>query len=138
MGARHVELAEAGITREILGAFFDSYNTLGYGFLESVYVEAVLFELRARRLGVAREVAVRVTYKGVVLARQRLDVIVERKVIVEVKTGPVILPVAQRQLRNYLRATGLEVGLVLNYGPRPQFMREYVPNQMTSVALDQP
>jgi GxxExxY protein len=132
--AKHVELAEALLTHSIIGAFFAVYNTLGYGFLESVYVAALTLELKDRDHRVEREVDVRVNYKNREIARQRIDMLVDRRVVVEVKAGPAMAVSAQRQLRNYLRATELEVGLLLYFGPRPQFSREFAPNQSTATS----
>jgi GxxExxY protein len=126
MGVRRVGgLVEEERTHSILGAFFTSYNRLGYGFLESVYVAALERELLKRNHRVAREVAVRIQYDGEDLTWQRLDMLVDESVIVETKTGPLLSPLASRQLDNYLKATTLEVGLLLFYGPRPEFYRRY-------------
>src|ERR1700694_3612317 len=111
------ELIEEALTHSIIGAFFGVYNTLGFGFLEHVYVMAVERELRARGHDVAREMCVRVIYKGEDLAAQRLDMIVDAKVIVEVKATAELHKYAPRQLYNYLKATNLEVGLLLHFGP---------------------
>lgn len=125
---RIVGLAEEAITRAIIGAFFEVYNTLGYGFLESVYVEALARELRRLGHRVDREVLVRIWYKGEVIARQRVDMIVDGKVIVELKAGLALHSTAPKLLYNYLRATDKEVGLLLHVGPEPRYFREYCPN----------
>ena len=125
---RIVGLAEEAVTRAIIGAFFEVYNALGYGFLESVYSEALARELRRLGHHVEREVMVRIWYKGEVIARQRVDMIVDGKVIVELKAGLVLHSTAPRQLYNYLRATDKEVGLLLHFGPEPRYFREYCPN----------
>ncbi len=117
------DLKDAETTREIIGAFYDVYNTLGYGFLENLYVAALERELRERGHAVGREVYVPVTYRGEMLGRQRLDMVVDEKVIVEAKATEILHPNASRQLFAYLRATNLEVGLLLHFGPRPRFHR---------------
>ena len=117
------ELIHAPLTRSIIGAFFDVYNELGYGFLEHVYVVALEHELRTRGHQVARELSVAVVYKGVPLATQRLDMVVDGRVVVEVKSTPMLHATAARQLYNYLRATALDVGLILHFGPRPSVQR---------------
>jgi len=122
-------LAHEEITRSIIGAFFDSYNGLRDGFLESTYARALELELIERGLRVDREVGVQVVYKGEAIAWHRLDMVVESRVVVEIKAGAALPPHASRQLLNYLRATRLEVGLLLHYGPSPRFFREYAPNQ---------
>jgi GxxExxY protein len=116
-------LIEAGLTRSIIGAFYEVYNTLGHGFLEHIYVMALERELRERGHHVAREVAVRVRYKGVELGAQRMDMVVDEKVLVEAKSTEVLPKIAARQVYNYLRATRLEVGLLLHFGPEPAFHR---------------
>jgi len=118
-----VQLIEESLTRSVIGAFFDAYNTLGFGFLEQVYVMALDRELRARSHRVEREVFVEVFYKGAALTTQRLDMVVDDKLIVEVKSTTELHKTATRQLFNYLRATNLEVGLLLHFGPEPRFYR---------------
>jgi len=112
-------LLERELTRSIIGAFYEVYNTLGFGFLESVYAAALERELLARGHTVSREHAIRVIYKGEEIGFQRVDA----KVVVEIKSTPLLHPTAQRQLFNYLRATSLEVGLLLHFGPEPRFFR---------------
>jgi len=115
----------AGETTEaIIGAFYEVYNTLGFGFLEHIYVMALERELMARGHHVAREVGVRVMYKGEELATQRLDMIVDRKVVVETKSTLDLHKGARRQVYNYLKSTNLEVGLLLHFGPVASFYRE--------------
>ena len=123
-----IGLAEEPITRDVIGAFFEVYNTLGYGFLEHVYGRALERELTARGLAVAREVGVRVLYKGEPLCVQRLDMVVAGKVIVEIKSAFDLQATAERQLYNYLRSSSFEVGLLLHFGPVPRFYRLYARN----------
>jgi len=121
-------LAEETRTRSIISAFFDVYNTLGYGFLESVYIAALEFELSQRGHAVGREVSIRVIYKGREIAWQRVGMLVDNAVILEVKATPRLAPNSSRQLYNYLRATRLEVGLLLHFGPKPRFFRLFSRN----------
>jgi len=116
-------LLEGQITSSILGAFYASYNELGFGFLESVYRRALATELRARSLQIEEEAPVEVLYKGVVVGCFRIDLLVERRVVVEIKASSQLLPTDRRQLLNYLRATRCEVGLLLHFGPEPDFLR---------------
>lgn len=116
-------LLHEGLTRSVIGAFFEVYNTLGHGLLEHLYVTALERELRARGHVVARELSVRVMYKGEELGVQRLDMVVDHLLVVEVKSTAVLQKIAPRQLFNYLRATDLEVGLLLHFGPQPKFYR---------------
>jgi GxxExxY protein len=117
------ELIEEQLTRSIIGAFYRVYRTLGFGFLEHVYILALERELRARGHQVAREVSVDIMYDGEELCTQRLDMVVDDKVVVETKSTYVLHPAAQRQLYNYLRATRLEVGLLFHFGREPEFYR---------------
>jgi GxxExxY protein len=118
-----VTLIEEKITHAIIGAFFDVYNELDFGFLEHVYLIALERELVARGHRVAREAAVNIIYKGAVLTSQRLDMIVDEKVVVEAKSTLLLPPTARRQLCNYVRATNLEVALLLHFGPDAKFYR---------------
>jgi GxxExxY protein len=116
-------LIEERRTHSIIGAFYHVYNALGFGFLENVYVLALERELRARDHRVAREVSVPIFYKGEELCTQRLDMIVDDKVIVEIKSGQGLSSIAHRQLYSYLRGTCIEVGLLLHFGSQPKFYR---------------
>ena len=107
----------------IIGAFFEVYNTLGYGFLEHLYLKALEHELVAKGHKVAREMWVPVMYKGIELGKQRLDMVVDDSIVIEVKSTHDLPRYATRQLFNYLRATSLEVGLLLHFGPAPKFFR---------------
>ena len=107
----------------IIGAFFEVYNTLGYGFLEHLYLKALERELLARGHKVSREVWVSVMYKGVELGKQRLDMVIDDRVVIEIKSTYDLPRNATRQLFNYLRATNLKFGLLLHFGPAPRFFR---------------
>ena len=117
------ELIEEKLTRSAIGAFFEVYTTLGYGFLETVYVLALERELMERGHQVGREIWVPVSYKGHELCKQRIDLVVDGKLILEVKAGPELPRTGTRQLHNYLRATALEVGLLFHFGPDAKFYR---------------
>lgn len=116
-------LIEWQLTQSVIGAFYEVYNTLGFRYLEQVYVAALERELRARDHLVGREVWVPVYYKGEVISRQRIDMIVDGKLVVEVKSTHELHKSAPRQVYNYLRATTLQVGLLLHFGPDPAFYR---------------
>lgn len=119
----HGELLEARLTHSVIGAFYEVYNTLGYGFLEHVYAMALERELRCRGHTVVREFSIRVMYKGEELAAQRLDMLVDNKLVVELKSTQDLHKAVTRQVYNYLRATTLELGLVLHFGPEAKFYR---------------
>jgi GxxExxY protein len=116
-------LIQERLTRSVIGAFYEVYNSLGFGFLEHLYVMALETELRERGHAVAREVGVPVLYKGRELGYQRLDMIVDERLVVETKSTFELHKAAQRQLRSYLQATRLEVGLLLHFGPEARFYR---------------
>ena len=118
-----VTLIEEALTRSIIGAFYEVYNCLGYGFLEHLYVLALERELIARGHTVVRQVGVTVYYKGQPLGQQRLDMIVDGKCVIEVKSTFLLHPAHERQLRSYLQGTGLQVGLLLHFGPEAKFVR---------------
>ena len=108
---------EKELTRAIIGAFFLVYNKLGYGFLESVYAGALESVLTKAGHCVAREVRVPIYFDDEIIAHQRIDMIVDGKVIVELKATELLARIAEPQLLNYLRATNLEVGLLLHFAP---------------------
>ena len=111
------------ITDLIIGGLFTVHRGLGAGFLESVYANALAVELRSRGLRVDRNVAYEIYYEGVLVGRYVADFVVESKVIVETKVARSIDTSHRDQTRNYLHASKLEVGLVLNFGTSPQFRR---------------
>ncbi len=129
MGTIGQRLLWAELTHEVIGAFYDVYNGLGVGFLESVYASALEQELIAREHKVTREVKVQVFYRGRVVAYQRIDMIVDDCIVVEIKAGDLLSPTSRSQLMNYLKATRFEVGLLLYFGPKPRFERLISSNQ---------
>ena len=125
-------LLEEQLTRSIIGAFYEVYIALGYGFLEHLYVLALEQELLARGHKVARQVSVHVYYKGRQLGQQRLDMIVDDRIIIEIKSTADLHAGAHRQLRSYLQGTRLELGLLLHFGPEAKFYRVIASNQSPS------
>ena len=123
------------LTESVIGAFYEVYNTLGFGFVEHLYMTALERELIARRHHVAREASVRVQYKGEELGQQRIDMIVDERLIVEAKSTYELNKAAPRQVFNYLRATNIEVGLLLHFGPRPGFFRLISSNKESAAPL---
>jgi GxxExxY protein len=116
-------LIEEKLSESVIGAFFEVYNHLGFGFLEHIYVLALERELRSRGHSVTRELSVRVFYKGEELATQRLDIVVDGKLLIEVKATSKLRPSARQQVFSYLKATNIEVGLLLHFGPEANFAR---------------
>lgn len=117
------ELLERELCSRILGAFYDVYNYFGYGLPEVIYSRALELELTARGLLVAREAAIEVKYKGEPVGDFRADLIVDSRVILELKAIPRLGTEDEFQLLNYLRASGIQVGLLLHFGPRADFRR---------------
>jgi GxxExxY protein len=116
-------LMHGAVTREIIGAFFDVYNELGHGFVEAVYQRAMPLVLAERGLRSEVERPLTIQFRGMVIGEFRADLIVEGKIVVECKVATKILPAHEAQLLNYLKATGLEVGLILNFGSQPSVRR---------------
>ena len=116
----HRDLTE---TEKVIGAFFDVYRELGFGFLESVYHNAMLIALADLGLVAESEVKLLVHFRGHVVGEFDADIFVEREVILELKAVDDFSPAHEAQTLNYLRASDLEVGLLLNFGPKPRIKR---------------
>jgi len=122
------ELLHKAITDRILGAFYQVHWELGSGYLESVYANGMEIALRENGLRVEREVPVSVHFRGRRVGTFRADMIVESVVLLEFKAGDRLDPSAEPQLINYLRASRLQVGLILHFGPKASFMRRVLTN----------
>ena len=116
------------LTDSILCCFYSVYNTLGYGFLEKVYQRALCLELESRGISAVAEAPITVLYRDQVVGEYFCDVLVENKVILEIKATDGLIPRHEAQLLNYLKATPIEVGLLLNFGPDPQVKRKVYSN----------
>ena len=116
------------LTELIIRAFYTVYNTLGYGFLEKVYQSALNIELRALGLEAIQENPINVYYGREVIGEYFIDLLVGNHVIVEIKAVRSLLDEHEAQLLNYLKATPYEVGLLLNFGPKPQIKRRVFDN----------
>ena len=121
------------ITEKILQGFYEIYNELGSGFLESVYEHALSIVLTGYGFHVERQKDISVYFRGHNIGEFRADLIVNEKVIVELKAVRSIDPVHEAQLINYLKATDIEVGLLLNFGNKPQFKRLIYDNKRKTV-----
>jgi len=104
------------ITEEVIGAAIEVHRALGPGLLESIYEEALCYELSLRGINFNRQLEVDVFYKGIVIKGQRLDLLVEREVVVEIKAVQKLPIVAMAQVLSYLKATGLKRALLINFG----------------------
>lgn len=116
------------LSNKIIGAFYNVYNNLGFGFLEKVYENALLIELKNMRLKCEKQKPIRVKYNGVTVGEYFADIIVENKIILELKATEDICEEHEMQLINYLKATEIEIGLLLNFGKKPEFKRRIFTN----------
>jgi GxxExxY protein len=130
-------LKHGALTEKLIGIFFTVYNELGHGFLESVYEEAFSVALAEQGIFFQRQMAVPVWFHSRKIGEFRADLLVDGKVIIELKTGRDIDTSWEKQLLNYLRATEIEVGLLFNFGPTPQFRRYVFGNERKALRVDQ-
>ena len=115
------------LTERIIGAGFEVFNALGQGFVESVYKKAFLHELRERLLDAGQEVPFNVAYKGHSVGTYYADIVVESRVIVELKVAEAIAQPHVKQVINYLRASAMPVGLLFNFGTPSLTFRRVLP-----------
>src|SRR6185312_9542453 len=117
------------LTEKLIQVFYIVYNTLGYGFLESIYQKAYCVELARHQLRFAQQFPIEVFYQEVSIGEFRADLVVESAVLVELKAARTFEAAHEKQVLNYLKATKLEVGLLFNFGPHPQFRRLILDNE---------
>ncbi|WP_415033051.1 GxxExxY protein [Azonexus sp.] len=118
------KLPEGELTERIIGVFFAVYNELGYGFLETVYENAMCHALRESGIEVSRQVPFAVEFHGHIVGDYRADLIADQRVILEIKAIPALGQAQEAQLLNYLKVSQIEVGLLLNFGPKAEFKRK--------------
>ena len=119
-----MSLVHEELTATIIGAFYDVYNTLGYGFLEGVYENALMIELEKIGLQAEQQVPIKVFYDKKNIGNFFADILVENSVILELKAVSDITPSHEAQLLNYLKGSDMEVGLLLNFGTSPRVIRK--------------
>lgn len=130
-------LKHADITDKILHCFFKMvYPGLGYGFLEKVYENAMMLALPPQGLQAKQQVPIPVYFQGHIVGEYQADLLVGDAVIVELKAASRLLAEHEAQLLNYLRATPYEVGLLLNFGPKPEFIRKAYDNERKTITWD--
>ena len=122
------KLLHKDLTDRIISCFYQVYNDLGYGFLERVYQNALYYALIDEGLQCETEKSIKVYHNGRIVGDYRADLLVENRVLLELKTSEELNPANEKQLINYLKATDIEVGLLLNFGKRPQFKRKVFAN----------
>lgn len=116
------------LSSEVIACFFTTYNALGFGFSESIYANALSVELRSRNMDVLREVPIEVVYRGVPVGVYRLDITVNGRILIEIKATKALCDADERQLLSYLKATNIEIGYLLHFGPTPEFQRRIYTN----------
>lgn len=128
MQTDHQDFKYKELTERIIKIYYNVYNTLGYGFLEKVYENAMMIEFRKANIPAASQDPIKVIYEEEVVGEYFADILVDRKVIVEIKATKSLIIDHEAQLLNYLKATDIEVGLLLNFGPKPEIKRKVFDN----------
>ena len=123
-----MELLHEELTNAIIKTFYEVYNELGYGFLEKVYQNSLYLELKNKGFKVEAQKKISVYYKGTEVGEYFADLIVEETIILELKAAECIVKDFENQILNYLRGTDCEVGLLLNFGKKPEFKRKIFEN----------
>jgi GxxExxY protein len=125
----YMHLLHEDLTSLILKTFYEVYNELGFGFLEKVYQNALLIELRKKGLEATPNKKIKVFYKGVNVGDYYADIIVNDTIVLELKAADYIVEEFENQLLNYLKGTDCEIGLLLNFGKKPEFRRKIYENK---------
>lgn len=129
MASLPLGLKHSDLTQKIIGVFYDVYNELGHGFLESTYADAMLMALLEAGMIAEREVSIPVWFRGRKVGQYYADLIVEGVILIELKAVRALEAAHEAQILHYLRATEIEVGLLINFGLRPQFRRFLFDNE---------
>jgi len=117
------------LTNNIINCFYKVYNKLGYGFLEKVYENSLNYELESKGLSVESQKPIKVYYREQLVGEYFADLIVDNKIIIELKANKFLSPEDEAQILNYLKATKYEVGLLLNFGKKPEVKRKIFSNE---------
>ena len=134
MNTKQQEFKHSELTEKIIKIFYKVYNSLGYGFLEKVYENALMMELKKDNIFAICQSPIRVLYEGSIIGEYYADILVDNKVIVEIKATKYLVKDNEAQLLNYLKATDIEVGLLLNFGPKPEIKRKAFDNTSNSLS----
>jgi GxxExxY protein len=129
MNADYQDYKHKELTEKIIETFYRVYNRLGYGFLEKAYENALVIEFRKAGIHVLSQAPLRVFYESQIIGEYCADLLVDGKVIVQIKATRKLLQEHKAQLLNYLKASDIEVGLLLNFGPRPEVKRKAFDNR---------
>ncbi len=125
------------LTEAVIGVFYEVYRELGQGFLENIYEQAMFIALRAKGLDVKQQVPVPVWFRGVKIGSYEADIVVSGILLLELKACRALDPSHEAQILNYLRSTELEIGLLMNFGPRPQVRRFLFQNDRKPISVHQ-
>ncbi len=128
MNADFEEFKHKELTERIIKIFYRVYNKLGYGFLEKVYENAMMKELKRENIPAVSQSAIKVVYEDEIIGEYFADILVDNKVIVEIKAAKSLAIENEAQLLNYLKGTDIEIGLLLNYAPKRDFRRKVFDN----------
>ena len=128
MNADYQDFKYEELTEKIIKIFYRVYNRLGYGFLEKIYENAMMIEFKKEGILAVSQYAIKVFYEGEVIGEYYADILVDNKVIVEIKAAKRLVEENEAQLLNYLKATDIEVGLLLNFGTKPEVKRKAFDN----------
>lgn len=128
MDADYKDFKYKELTAKIIKIFYKVYNNPGYGFLEKVYENAMMIEFKREGIPAENQVNIKVFYEGEVVGEYTADILVDKKVMAEIKATKNLVEENEAQLLNYLRATNIEVGLLLNFGPEPEVKRKAFDN----------
>jgi GxxExxY protein len=120
-------------TDKILKCFYNVYNELGFGFLEKVYENALMIELKESGIFCERQKPIKVHYKNILVGEYFADIMVKNSIILELKAAECLIQEHELQLINYLRATDIELGLLLNFGKKPEFKRKIFSNDRSAI-----
>ena len=134
MNTEQQDFKHSELTEKIIKIFYKVYNRLGYGFLEKIYENALMIELKEENIPATCQSPIRVLYEGSIIGEYYADILVENKVIVEIKATKYLVKDNEAQLLNYLKATDMEVGLLLNFGPKPEIKRKAFDNKSNSLS----
>ncbi len=124
MAKKSSEILYSKLSYRVMEAVFEVHNTLGPGFIESVYDEALSYELGSRGIPFERQKSITVNYKGQVIGTHRLDLVIDGKIVLELKAVSELNDIFKQQLLSYLKASGLKLGILINFGtPRVGYVR---------------
>ena len=122
------------LTKKVIGVFYDVYNELGHGFIESVYQNAMVIAMVSLGLIAESKIKIPVSFRNRIVGNFEADIIVDKQLILELKSASTLVAANEAQLLNYLRATDIEVGLLFNFGEKPAFKRLVYENNRKGIS----